>query len=185
MFPNSESDFRRIGSLLKPIGLRGEFVLHGESDFLDWLSQRKVLYAATGSGMTPWKVLSSRFQKERLVFRVDALPDRTAVEAARGTELYVTEKEAREALADPDFFYNSDLVGLNMIDATSGSAYGKVTGVLEMPGQNLLQVDGEKGEFLFPFTQPLVVDVDVSEGTISVDMPEGLMEINSDDKQSG
>jgi len=126
-----------------------------------------------------WRVLGARFHHGRLLVRFDALPDRTAVTAAQGTELFVSEEAARTALADPDFYYNSDLIGLEMIDGTSAEALGRVTDVIEMPAQNLLEVRRAQGEgtFLVPFTAAFVNAVSLEAGTVHVTLPEGLADL--------
>ncbi len=150
-----------------------------ESDFPDWLASRPCFYADTGEKeLAKWKVLEARFQSKRLVLRVDAVPGRNEAETARGTELYVPEADARKVLADPDFFFNSDLVGLELVDEVDGTRYGQVSSVFDMPGQNLLEISEKKGTtFLFPFSLNLVKQVDLEKGELRVTMPEGLIDL--------
>ena len=91
-----------VGKILKPQGIRGEFVVYLESDFPDWLRDRKTIHAYRNRAMETWRVVKARFQGEKLIYKVDALPDRNAVEAARDTKLFVTEEEARTANQDPE-----------------------------------------------------------------------------------
>ena len=129
--------------------------------------------------MVSWTVISSRLRQTKLIMAVDALKTRNEVEAARGTPLFVTEAEARALIDDPDYFYNSDLVGLRVCDVRNDEHYGRVISVVEMPGQHLLEVERDKGKtYLFPFTKGLVKAVDLETGCIRVRMPEGLMDCN-------
>lgn len=176
--PRDFNDYRHVGTVAKPHGLRGAFHLFMESDFPDWLAARSCFYADVGNKLVSWKVLEARFQNTRLILRVDGLPGRNEVEAARGTHFYVPEAEARQALVDPDFFFNSDLVGLNLVDETDSTCYGQVCSVIDMPGQNLLEVAEKRGKtFLFPFSQNLVKQVDLQKGELRVIMPEGLTDL--------
>ena len=150
-----------------------------ESDFPEWLAERARLFAEIDGQMIPWRVTSSRLRQSGLIMSVDALKTRNDVEAARGTPLYVTEQEARDAVDDPDYFFNSDLVGLAMLDARDSLDYGRVVSVVEMPAQNLLEVERTGGAtFLFPFTKALIEEIDLETGVIRVRMPDGLMECN-------
>ena len=168
-----------MGYLAKPHGIKGAFTVFLESDFPDWLARQKKIYAEIDGKMRCWLIASARNQHAKFIMTVDALKTRNDVEARRGVALFVTEEDAREAGNDPDFFYNSDLVGLTLVDGKSGEAYGKVIAVLEMPAQNLLEVERPEGKtFLFPFTKPLVEEVDVAAGAIRVQMPEGLVDCN-------
>jgi 16S rRNA processing protein RimM len=170
-------EYCRIGHVLKPHGTKGEFVLFLESDFPEWVAARDQLWVCAGSGMACWQVQSTRFAGARLLVKVDALDSREAVEAARGTELFVPDDEARAAIEDPDYFFNSDLVGLDLREKERH--YGKVRNVIEMPAQNLLEVETEAGgTFLFPFVNALVDAIDLDAGTLWVKMPEGLMDVD-------
>ena len=175
----SEQEYRLVGVLSKPHGIRGGFHVQLSSDFPEWVAQRKILYAEIDGSMVPWTVIDANFSGKRLVFRVDALSDRSAVEASRGTALHVPESEARELVSeDPNYFYNSDLIGLRLVDSKSGEDYGRVDQVIEMPGQNLLEITQADGNsFLFPFTAGLVEEVLLDKGEIQVRMPAGLIEI--------
>ena len=176
--PNRDG-FRSVGTVLKPHGVKGEFVLFMEADFPDFVARQTRFFAEIDNKMQPWRVERARFKVDRLVLKVDAIADRDAVESHRGTRLYLTEAEARAATDDPDYFFNSDLVGLVMVEAETETAYGRVREVIENPAQNLLEVETESGGcFLFPFAEALIEGVDISGGTIQVRMPEGLIDCN-------
>ena len=171
--------YRKVGELLKPHGIRGEFIVFLESDFPQWLAERPCFYARLDNKMVAWNVVHARFRKDRLILKVDALENRDAVEAARGTGLYLPECEARAAIEDPDFFYNSDLIGLSMVDRESSTCFGTVQQVVEMPAQELLEVGTEDGEtFLVPFIAGMVDEIDLEGGVIKVTLPEGLIDCN-------
>ncbi|MDJ0842439.1 MAG: ribosome maturation factor RimM [Acidobacteriota bacterium] len=170
--------YRHIGSVQKPHGLKGEFTVFLESDLPDWVAERKTIYAEITGEAVPWAVKSSRFHQGRLLMKVDGLPGRNEVEAARGTPLYVDEEEARAALTDPDFFYNSDLIGMAVVDTETGTNHGTVRDVIEMPAQNLLEVErSDKSAFLVPFTKAIILEVDHDADVIRAAMPEGLADI--------
>ena len=179
--------YRRVGYLAKPHGVKGAFTVFLETDFSGWLARQTRIYADIDGEMTCWQVTSARNQHAKFIMTVDALKDRNDVEARRGVGLFVTEEDARAVADDPDFFYNSDLVGLDLVDAESEEVYGRVVSVMEMPAQNLLEIERSQGRpFFFPFTKPLIDDVDMAAGAIRVRMVPGLMECNepsSEDKR--
>lgn len=171
---NNGEGFRLVGRVLRPHGVRGEFVVFIESDFPEWLAKRPTFYVPKGRDMAPWQVLSARYSGQKLIMRVAELADRTAVETARDTPLYLPDSEARCAVNDPDFFFNSDLVGCEVFDHREGRVLGTVKTVLEMPAQNLLEVlDGHGPAILIPFTAPIIGDI--HDGRIEVHLPEGLL----------
>lgn len=162
---------------MKPHGIRGEFSVLLESDFPQWVARQPRLFAEVGGRLLPWDVTSARLNGKRLFLTIAQLVDRTAVEDARGTALLVPEQDAREASDDPDYFLNSDLVGLTVIHADH--KLGQVRKVIEMPGQNLLEVARPEGStFLFPFAHKLIERIDLNAGTLFVYLPEGLLDLN-------
>ncbi len=168
-----------MGTLSRPHGIRGEFLVALETDFPEWLAKRSVIHAQIEGKMLAWQLKSARWRPPKFIACVEELKDRTAVEAQRGIPLFISDEEAQELAQDPDFFYNSDLVGLTMVCATEGTVLGKVSAVHEMPAQNLLEVQRQQGQpFLFPFVAALIEDLDLEAGRLSVHMPEGLLECN-------
>lgn len=178
---DNNQEYRKVGAVAKAHGIRGEFQVFLESDFPDWVAEQKRLFAEVNGEIVAWSVISSRLRQKKLIISVDAITDRNQAEAAAGTPLFVTEEEARQAVKDPDYFYNSDLVGLSMIRDLEDEPCGEVIAVVEMPGRNLLEVKRPNNKtFLFPFTKPLIKEISLEEGVIRVHMPDGLMEANEE-----
>ncbi len=111
----------------------------------------------------------------RLLVTFEQVPDRTAAEQLSGATLAV-DVDADERPEDPEEFYDHQLVGLAVHDAT-GSAVGTVESVLHLPAQELLSVRrGDGREALVPFVTALVPVVDVAEGRIVVSDRAGLLD---------
>jgi 16S rRNA processing protein RimM len=101
----------------------------------------------------------------RLVVRFVEAPDRTAAEGLRGRVLTATvDVLDRPAGDDPEEFYDRQLRGLRVIDA-SGHEVGVVSDVIHLPSQDMLAVTTEAGERLVPFVSDLVPTVDLATGT--------------------
>jgi len=67
------------------------------------------------------------------------------------------------------------LVDLHVVRA-DGSLIGVVTGVLNHPGQDLLEVDTKSGSRLIPLVSEFILDVDLDSKRITVELPEGLVD---------
>jgi 16S rRNA processing protein RimM len=84
----------------------------------------------------------------------------------------------RAPLAEGEF-YQSDLVGCEVVASKGGETLGHVTGLLEHGGPGLLEVRQPDGaELLVPFARAICVAVDTQARRILVDLPEGLRELN-------
>lgn len=165
----------RIGTVAKPHGLHGDFFLFLECDLLDWLLGLDELIVLRDGKPEVWPVTYWRQQGDRILLRLKALPDRTAVENHRGLALFVDEEQVRAAM-DPEFFLNSDLVGMTVMNLThENQPVGKVISVQELPAYNQLEIKrADGGTFLLPFTKELVPEIDLTEGVVKACIPEGL-----------
>ena len=112
--------------------------------------------------------------KDELVARIDGVADRDAAEALRGTRLFV-ERAALPPPADPDEFYQADLVGLSA-ETVDGQALGRVVAVHEFGAGPLIEIVPDGGRaLLVPFTRAVVPAIDLATGRMVVAPPEGLL----------
>jgi len=157
-----------VGHVVKPHGLKGEFVIE-PADFSS-------LQFAPGSSLwfqRCWReVLKSRTSGGRWVIAVEGVADRDAAEALRGTELTV------EAEALPDLegarYYVHDLVGCGL-ENTDGEYLGEVVAIA--PGaRDWLEVEHDGERSLVPMVREWLTEVNLEERRIVIDPPAGLAE---------
>jgi 16S rRNA processing protein RimM len=168
-----------IGRIGRAHGIRGEVGVEIRTDEPDRrFAVGTVL--TTDPGGRRLVVRSVRTHRERLLLAFEGMPDRTAVEPLGGA-LLVVDVPDTETPADPDEFYDRQLVGLAVRPirdpgAEPGDSIGTVIEVLHLPVQDVLAVrrhDG--GEVLVPFVADLVPVVDPVAGHLGVlDVP-GLL----------
>ena len=118
-------------------------------------------------------VASARSHSGRLVVRFEEIADRTAAEAARGTEL-IAVIDTAERPEDPEEFYDHQLVGLR-VETTDGDVVGELGRIEHDAAQDLLVIRTPEREVLFPFVAALVPVVDVAGGRLVVDDRPGLL----------
>lgn len=111
-----------------------------------------------------------RVTAKGVVVRIAGANDRTAVEALRGTELYVN----RSCLPEPSpgEFYHEDLIGLAAI-GTDGGKLGTVVAVQNYGAGDLIEIQrlNSNETELIPFTSAFVPDVDFGERRITIVPP--------------
>ncbi|MDF1599453.1 ribosome maturation factor RimM [Mesorhizobium sp. YIM 152430] len=109
-----------------------------------------------------------RPSKTVVVARIREITTREAAEAANGTELYV----ARSALPDDldeDEFYQTDLIGLDAIDA-AGSKIGSVRAMHDFGAGDIIELTlATGGTAMVPFTRAAVPQVLLADRRIVVD----------------
>jgi 16S rRNA processing protein RimM len=171
-------DYLVVGRIGKPHGLRGEVSVEPRTDeperrFADGAllgTERNRPGVQEAHTLT---VRSHRWHSGRLLVTFDEITGREAAEEARGT-LLVVPVDPEETPEDPDEFYDHQLVGLSVEDG-SGRVLGTVTAIEHTGGQDLLHVDVDGSDVLFPFVAALVPVVDVPGRRIVVDDRPGLL----------
>ncbi|WP_235562047.1 ribosome maturation factor RimM [Marmoricola sp. Leaf446] len=165
-------DWVVVGRVGRAHGIRGDVAVDVRTDEPE---RRFADGAALRTPTGQLTVASSRMHSGRLLVRFEELADRTAAEAARGTELRVF-VDPEETPADPEEFYDHQLVGLRVV-TTDGAAVGELLRVEHHGAQDLLVIGTDRGEVLFPFVSALVPEVDLDEGRLVVDDAPGLLDL--------
>jgi 16S rRNA processing protein RimM len=178
-----------VGRIGKAHGVRGEVSVELRTDEPDRrFADGAVLGTRTPRGDAPngpdrpslLTVSSSRWHQSRLLVTFAESGDRTAAEALRGLTL-VADVDDAETPADPDEFYDHQLVGCQVV-TSDGRGVGEVAAVIHGGGQDLLSVTtAEGGEALVPFVSALVPVVDLSARRVEVVDRPGLLSPDPDE----
>jgi 16S rRNA processing protein RimM len=125
--------------------------------------------------ITPVRIVSVRFYKERPIVGFDGVGDLTAAAALAGAELRVP--VAWLTPLPEGSMYRHDLVGCE-VRTRDGSRVGVVKEVDGALGASRLVVDGASGEILVPLAAEICREIDLSARRITIDPPEGLLDLN-------
>jgi 16S rRNA processing protein RimM len=113
---------------------------------------------------------STRRHHERLLLAFEGYATPEAARDLVGAELFADVDPAELAA---DEYLDADLIGLRLI-ASDGRELARVVAVRHLPAQDCLVV--EPGGALVPLVKAFVAAIDLGAGTISVTLPEGLLE---------
>jgi 16S rRNA processing protein RimM len=106
--------------------------------------------------------------KGAVMAQIEGIGERDAAEALKGLKLYVAKVNLPPA-GEEEFYY-SDLVGLTVALA-DGTPMGKVKGVFDFGGGDVIEIVGPNGAVMLPFTKAVVPVVDIAGGHLVVDPP--------------
>jgi len=157
-------------------GNRGEVTALALSDKLErYESLREVyLFGPGESGASRrYEVESTWFHNGTLIFKFQGVDTISDAEPLAGAEVRVPMSE--RAPLEPGEFFQSDLVGCEVVDRRTGESIGRVTGWDDGGGNGLLVVDGN---LLVPFARSICVSIDPTAKRIAVELPEGLKDLN-------
>jgi 16S rRNA processing protein RimM len=172
---STDGDVIAVGRVGPALGVRGDVFVEPWTDAPAERFAADVVLRTEPASAGPLTVESSRLHAGRLVVHFVGYESRAEVEALRNVQLVIRASE-RAPLADPDEFYDTDLVGL-IARSPDGAEFGPVTEVLHIGPADYLSVRVEGVDRLVPFLAAFVPAVDVAAGTVVIDPPAGLFEL--------
>jgi 16S rRNA processing protein RimM len=163
-----------VGRIGKAHGVKGEATVEVRTDDPDLRFAPGAVLLTDPPERGPLTVRAGRVQGGRLVLSFEGVPDRNAVELLRNTML-VAEVDPDELPDDPDEYYDHQLEGLK-VRSVDGVELGVVEQMVHGPAQDLFVIRRpEGGELLLPFIAEFVPEIDLEDGVVLVDPPEGLL----------
>ena len=147
-------------------GIRGEIRAQAFTDDPLAVGEYGPLQDRTGRS---FEILSAKPSKNVVILKLKGVSDRNAAEALNGLELFVERERLPEDGLDEDEFYQTDLIGLSVVDADK-AGYGEVIAVHDFGAGDILEIQkpGERS-VMIPFTTAAVVEVDFDAARITVD----------------
>lgn len=159
-----------IGKITSPVGLKGEVKVYNYSDRTQIYEETEVFYL----GDEPRKLERFRTQKNMLVIKFEGVETREAAEDLRNREVFVTRDDLPEL--EEGEYYLRDLIGMEVFQ--DEELIGKVADVITNTSQDILKVETAEGrEALIPVVDPIVESIDTDKKIITVDLPEGLLDL--------
>lgn len=148
-----------VGRITKPHGLRGEVVVDLVTDRLERLERGAVLHSEAGDLV----VDAARPHQHRWIVAFAGRTTREQADELRGLVLRA------EAVDDAEGMWVHEMVGAEVVTA-GGAPVGRCVGILANPAADLLELDG--GQLV-----PAVFVVDHTGGRITIDPPDGLLDL--------
>lgn len=159
--PGSRLEVGRVG---RAHGLHGEVAVTLSSNRLERVAVGSRLYA----GERMLEVAGSRPHQRRWLVRFSGVEDRTAAEGLSGCTLWA---DPLPDLPDDEVWVH-EVIGADLVDA-AGAHLGVVRSVEANPAHDLMVL--ESGALV-----PVVFVTETGPGRVVVDLPAGLLEVNSD-----
>ncbi len=113
------------------------------------------------------------FHLETLVFKFRGVDSISDAERLAGAEVRVPLSE--RAKLEPGEFFQSDLVGCEVVEGRTGESLGRVRAWEDSGGAGLLAVEGGLS---IPFARAICKAIDPAAKRIVVELPEGLKDLN-------
>ena len=166
-------DLLLVGRIARPHGIRGQVIVNPETDFMeDRFRAGQILKVGSPDRARDYEILEVRFHQGRPIVRLASIDTVDDAAALAGADLWLP--EAGLAPLPDGTFYRHELIGCEVRDV-EGTVLGRVTAVEGSLDRSYLVVEGH---LMIPLVSGICVGVDMGERRITVDPPEGLVDLN-------
>jgi 16S rRNA processing protein RimM len=161
-----------IGFISKAHGFNGEVlcVIDGESDSP---SRFHFIFLMLEGKPVPFLVESQKDKGDNYIIKFEDVNDEAAAKKLAGNKLYIEQNSTDER---SDEFYLEDVTGFTVTDQQYGSL-GVIHDVEEYPGHLVARCTVGDKEVLFPLSEDFIVKLDEENKTMTIKLPEGLLDI--------
>ena len=166
---SSPADWVTVALLGRARGIRGEVTAISFSKPERYQSLREVFLFPEGSRR---EVESAWFHDNRLILKFRGVDSMSDAERLAGCEVRVPRSE--RVPLEPGEYFESDLIGCEVVERDGGASLGRVTALQDAGGSGVLEVEGG---LLIPFARAICVAIEPEARRIVVDLPEGLKEL--------
>lgn len=167
-----------VGAFVKPHGIKGEITCRIDKNVdLDAL---RCLVVDIDGIYVPFFVDSYRPRSaESVLIKLSDIDDEYEAQTLCGKEIFALESDIPDVEDDDDSdgFYLSDFIGFKLMD-DSGREIGIVDDFDDSTENILLIVKSGESKIYVPIVEEFILSIDVPGRTISMRLPEGLIDLN-------
>ena len=155
-------EFLEAGEIVSTHGVRGEMKVLPWADGPDFLCEFDRVRIAGKD----YPVESCRVQKTCNLLKIEGVDTMEAAQAMRGKTVEIYRCDAPEGL-----IFAAELMGMTVL--CEGEEIGKITDVLDYPGNKVYVVKGQK-EYMIPAVKAFILDTDMDKEIMQVRRIEGM-----------
>ena len=164
----------KVGFVLKTHGLKGEVTISLDGYTPDDLGAMQSMFLEKNNRLIPFFIesLSVRGTKAFVKFEdVDSLE-----EASKLVRQSIYLQKSERPKAKRGEFYDDEVIGFSVTDQEVGSL-GNIVEIIQAGLNRLLVLDYSGKEILIPVNSPFIVQVNKSKRTLTVNLPDGFLDI--------
>ncbi|SEU30972.1 16S rRNA processing protein RimM [Lacrimispora sphenoides] len=164
----------RVGVISSTHGVRGEVKVYPTTDDVNRFKSLKNVILDTGREHMDLEIQGVKFFKNMVILKFKGYDSIDDIEKYKGKDLLITRDQAVELGPDENFIF--DLIGLRVV-TEDGQEFGTLTDVIKTGANDVYEVKTAEGkEVLLPAIKECVLNVDLTEGTVTVHIMDGLLD---------
>lgn len=172
-----DSSYLHVGDILGPHGLQGTLIVYSHTrpasavaGYSCWRVGKTIETARSYQVKRCWQ------HGKRMLAELDGLTSCNSAELLKGQKIWIASELVE---VEEDEFLWQDLIGCEVLLDESDELLGTVTALEAYGAQDNLLIQtpddaDEQGEWLLPFIEEIIVDVNLEEATVWVKLPEGM-----------
>ena len=167
-------NYFNVGKIVNTQGLQGEMRILSVTDFAEERfkkGNKLALFDKKDQFVMDVEIASHRKAKNFDIIKFKGMYHINDIEKFRDFSLKVAEEDLSD-LEDGEFYYH-EIIGLEVYE--NDVLLGTIKEILQ-PGANDVWVVKRKGkrDLLLPYIPPVVLGIDIEQGRVDVEIPEGL-----------
>lgn len=163
-----------VGEIIKAQGIKGELKVIPLTENPHRFGQiRRVFFQEAKGSIQELYLQSYRLFNEYVLLKFDGIDDMTAAEAL-GRGYLLIPKEERPTLPEGRY-YHDEIIGLE-VWTTAGESLGTVDQVFQTGANDVYSVRSKTRQILIPALKRVILGIDLAQGRMVVELPEGLVE---------
>lgn len=168
-------DLYKIGRLGKPHGVKGELLFQFSDDVFD-TTDADFLFVVIDGLPVPFQIEEYRFRSDDLaIIKFDGISTGEAARELTGCDVMFLRSESDKGEGQLSW---AAIMDFNVIDESTGKTIGLLRSVDDSTENLLFSVETKAGkEVLVPAPEELIKDIDTTEKTITMAIPDGLLDL--------
>ena len=154
--------FLDAGQIVTTHGVRGEMKVLPWADGPDFLLE----FDRVRIEGKDYRVESCRVQKSCNLLKLEGIDTMEAAQAMHGKTLQIYREDT-----DPDIIFAAELIGMDVFH--DDAQIGRITEVLDYPGNKVYVVKGEKN-YMIPAVKAFILSTDMDANRMDVKLIEGM-----------
>lgn len=164
-----------LGKIVKKYSFKGELLVKLDTDDPGIYTEMESVFVEINKSLVPFFIESSSLHKSELLrIKFEDIDTEEDAEALLRSDLYLP-LSFLPPLTGNQFYYH-EVIGFNVIDAQFGKV-GIIKNINDSTAQALFEIDNNGKEVLLPITDAIITSIDRNNKTISVNAPDGLIEL--------
>jgi 16S rRNA processing protein RimM len=175
---SGQIEWKVIGKVKDAQGIKGDLFIFLFVPVEDWIEDVESIRL----GDHVYALKNFREHKQGLVVTLETVKDRNAAEALKGKEFAVD--SSLFVSEEGESIYLSEILDFEVVDLHLGSL-GRIHSFNDNGVYDLLVLTYKGVDVQIPFVDDFIVDIDHEQRQVRMDLPEGLLDVQTDPNKKG